>query len=375
MNRPIRVLELGSALGLYGAERWILALTKNLNQPDIDPVVGVIRDHPSQSAELCRKATAMGLTTVIFEAAHPYDIRIVQTIRDYVVKNSIDIVHTHGYKQDAAALMAAKGTRCKVISTPHGWTRNPDVKLRFFETCDRLLFNFMDAVVPLSRHMYDRLCAIPGMRKRLRMIENGVDLEEIDTFSGAISELQELRIHSRFIIGYVGRLIPGKGLEILLRALARMNDGRTSVAIIGDGPDEPKLRELSRQLGIAEKVHFFGYRADRIGFLKEFTLFVLPSESEGLPRCLMEAMAAGIMVVASDIPGCRALVRDGETGRLFKPGDADSLALIIREMLDRPNLRKAMAAAGCNYVRQHHSARRMASDYESLYMEFASRES
>ncbi len=106
------------------------------------------------------------------------------------------------------------------------------------------------------------------------------------------------------MVGYIGRLIPAKGLVALLDAFALLDLPSKKLAIVGEGPQREELEAYAAAKGLRECVSFFGFRSDRLAFLKGFDVFVLPSRSEGIPRCLMEAMAASVAVLASDIPGC-----------------------------------------------------------------------
>ena len=117
------------------------------------------------------------------------------------------------------------------------------------------------------------------------------------------------------------------------------------------------------------RVQFTGYQPDRIGVLKTFDIFVLPSREEGIPRSLMEAMAAGVPIIASDIPGNRALIDHGETGLLFPPDDPERLVTAIVTMIEQAAFAKEMARRARVKVEQHFSAERMAADYTALYSE------
>mgnify|MGYP001271746331 CR=1 FL=1 len=112
---------------------------------------------------------------------------------------------------------------------------------------------------------------------------------------------------------------------------------------------------------------FFGFRRDRLAFLKGFDAFVLPSRLEGIPRCLMEAMAAGAPVVASDIAGCRDLIHHGETGLLFPLEDDKRLAEEIVRVASNDVLRSALRDKGRSFILGNFSAESMARQYESLY--------
>jgi glycosyltransferase involved in cell wall biosynthesis len=121
------------------------------------------------------------------------------------------------------------------------------------------------------------------------------------------------------------------------------------------------------ELGLSRRVTFTGYREDRMAFLKGFDVFVLPSRSEGIPRCLMESMAAGIPVVASDIPGCRNLIDGSSTGLLFPAGDEVALQSRISELADSAERRSSIIDRARRFVESRFSCERMAEEYASFY--------
>lgn len=363
----IRVMHLGGPKGLYGAERWILALVRSLEAEKIESVVCTIRDDPSLAAELCTQASAIGCRTHIFESPGRFNLTAISLIRDYIREHRIDVVHTHGYKTDILGLLAVRGTACKIVTTPHGWTVNADLKLRAYEFVDRLVFPLFDAVVPLSKGLFEGVVTLPGMRRKTYLIENGVDIDEIENTTTVDRDLLRWRGRGLAVIGYVGRLTEGKGLVTLLRAIAALGRDDVRLAIVGEGEQAGELGNVAESLGIRDRVRFFGYRPDRLAFLKGFDVFVLPSRSEGTPRCLMEAMAADVPVIATDIPGCRNLVADGKTGVLFQVDDHPALASSINALLnDRPRAR-AMVTHARSFVHQNYSAVAMASRYMNLY--------
>ena len=169
MSHRIRVLQLGSPTGLYGAERWILALVKYLNPERIESIIAVIRDSPELEASLCIEAKKNNIQTKIFNAYGKVNFDAVKQLRDFIRNNNINILQTHGYKTDIIGLLATFNTSCKILTTPHGWTKKPSIKLRCYELLDRLVFLFFDAVVPLSFKLYSELRKIPFLRKKLTL--------------------------------------------------------------------------------------------------------------------------------------------------------------------------------------------------------------
>lgn len=169
---------------------------------------------------------------------------------------------------------------------------------------------------------------------------------------------------------FVGRLAAVKGLPVLFDALARMGPDAPGLSIIGDGPGRAALEAQARDLGLADKVAFLGYRsqsevADRLG---QSDLLVLPSFAEGLPVVLMEALAGETPVVTTQIAGIPELVRDGETGHLCPPGDSDALARAIAAVLDNPQRARAMAARGRAIVARDFDSRIEAARLASLFV-------
>lgn len=366
-GRGIRVMQLGSPTGLYGAERWILALVRHLNPSRVESIVASIRDAPELTAPLCGLADSLGFRTQIFDAPGKFNWSAVSQLRRYIVANDVQVLHTHGYKTDVIGLLATRGTPCRIVSTPHGWSAQAGLALKVYEAIDRTVFPFFDAVVPLSEALFDELKAIPGIHSKLHLIQNGVDITEIDAVQEVADELAAWKRDGNFIVGYIGQLIPRKGLSVLFRAFSKLTLPKKKLVLLGEGPQRRELEELATGLGIGEHVRFLGFREDRLAFLRGFDVFVLPSSLEGIPRCLMEAMAARVAVVASDIPGCTDLITDGRTGFLFKLNSEDALVTHLADLAN-PDARDAVARGGREFVVANYSAASMATKYEGLYL-------
>ena len=129
-NSRIRVLHLGSPTGLYGAERWILALAGHLPADRVESWIGAIRDAPDLEAPLCRVAAQMGFPTRVFTAYGRFSVAAIGQIRRFIREKQISVVHTHGYKTDIIGYLAARGTDCRTMATPHGWRASPGMRLR-----------------------------------------------------------------------------------------------------------------------------------------------------------------------------------------------------------------------------------------------------
>lgn len=361
-------MQLGSPTGLYGAERWILALVRHLDPDRIESIVGAVKDDPELSAPLCTRARQMGIETRIFDSPGKASFSAVRQLREFIKSRQIDILHTHAYKQDIIGLLSVRGLNCRLVSTPHGWSRDAGFKLQCYEMLNRTVFPFFDAVVPLSRDLYDPLAGWPFMKEKLHFIQNGVDTDEIMETQSVAAEIQAVRQKGRFVLGYIGQLIHRKGLDVLLEAIS-LSPCKDSLelVLVGEGEARGCLEKQAGVLGIERQVHFMGFRQNRLEFLNGFDTFVLPSRLEGIPRCLMEAMTAGIPVIASNIPGCTDLVTHNRTGILFEKDSVQGLANAIRQAMEDKAKGQDMAYTGRNKILEQYSARRMAKAYTDLF--------
>jgi len=369
MHHPVNVLQLGSSSGLYGAERWILSLIKYFDKSTILSFVGAIVDDSTEEAPLCEESRKLGFESVTIKTEGKYSLEAAFSLRKFIKEKNIDIIHSHGYKTDLLALFATIGLKCKTVSTPHGWTQDPDFKLKMYELLDRMIFPFFDRVVPLSEGLMKSLISIPGLNKKLTLITNGVDIREIEELAEISPEMLALKAQDLFVIGYIGRLVHGKGLDVFISALSKLKQLQWKAIIIGEGEQENELRRMTEEHGLKDNIQFLGFRADRLSLLKGFDAFVLPSRSEGIPRCVMEAMAAEIPVVASNIPGCRTLIDGKKTGSLFEVDDAEDLVKSLSSTLLDNTVRERYKKEGKQFLAEHYSAERMAKEYERLFLD------
>jgi glycosyltransferase involved in cell wall biosynthesis len=362
--KPLRVLQLGTVGPLYGAERWILALIRNLDPARIESHVAVIADQPGADAPLLDAAIQLSFKGHSIQAPGRFNWAAVRGLRHLVAQGGFDIVHSHGYKADIITWLALRGTATKIVSTPHGWSVNAGRKLQIYEALGRRALRRFDAVVPLSDDLYNGLVTDRSTANRLHKITNGVDIAEIVAPTVEPTDLTSFRGDGP-VIGYIGQLIARKDIATLIDAFARWHRDDARLVLVGEGDDRAALEAQAQSLGIARRLLFTGFRPDRLAWLKSFDAFVLPSQLEGIPRCLMEAMVAGVPVIASDIPGNRDIVQHDRTGLLFPVGDVAALTLA----LDRAIAPEAAVTtqAAQDLIHNRYSAQAMASAYADLF--------
>jgi glycosyltransferase involved in cell wall biosynthesis len=369
LKEKIKVLELGASNYLFGAERWILALTRNLDPDLFEVTVSVIQDSSNGETGLLESASRLGFQSELIRVSGPLDPRAITKLARLIRSRRIDILHTHGYKTDILGYLATRLAPALLICTPHGWSTHMDLKLKTYMYLGKKVLRRADAVGPLSKELFEDVRNLGIPLERNRLILNSVDLLEVQ--DALPHSRKSLELAGEFVIGYIGELIARKHVDTLVRAFAHLRQYNidSTLMILGNGDQEPKLKQLVDSLNLSSRVRFLGFREDRLSYLKTFDVFVLPSELEGIPRCLMESMAAGVNVVATAIPGTITLIKDGVTGLTFPVDDyrelSDKLLLLQQNALLADSLRQRARA----FVESHYSAQRMANEYSRMFRE------
>ena len=203
------------------------------------------------------------------------------------------------------------------------------------------------------------------------MITNGVDVPEHDSTGESASELRaELGIDaSAFVVGSVGRLVEVKSFESLVKVVAELShQNHLHVVLVGDGPEEERLKELSRSLGVAERVHLVGEQQNVGDWLKAMDVYVNCSLSEGMSQSVLEAMSVGLPMVVTDVGANRSLVDGpGGCGMVVPAGDDDALARTIEQCIESPQQRSAMSGNALARYEQQYTVGEMLRQYEDLY--------
>jgi glycosyltransferase involved in cell wall biosynthesis len=263
------------------------------------------------------------------------------------------IVHVH-FGGRSVRWLARAGTRAKIVMHLHG---------RILESLGLKQVSFsgrgFDAVVTVSRAVAERVVGAQP-----HVVYSGVPVSD-----EANVPAQRGRTATERIIGTAGRLVPLKGTLYLVRAFAALRAEFPDLVleIAGSGPEQSMLEQEVQLLGVRGKVRFLGWVEELGPVLGRWGVFVLPSLEEGFPMAALEAMAAGLPVVASAVGGIPELVEDGRTGWLVPPRDPRALGERIRLLLRNPDTRRAMGAAGRARVRDHFSERKMVAAIADVY--------
>ena len=289
------------------------------------------------------------------------------------------IVHTHTSKAGVLGRLAAwlAGVPA-IIHKPHGHVFyghfGPRVS-RFFLLIERLLSRITDHVVALTpMEARDHLTLKVLTADKISIIHSGVELNRYHTTTRKRQQKkEELGISpDALVVGFVGWLIPIKGVIYLVKAMAEVVQRYPNSLLLlvgqGDerGEEEIKIREKVESLRLEDRVRFLGWRSDVNEIMGCFDIFVLPSLNEGMGRVLVEAMAAGLPIVASRVGGIPDLVKHGENGLLVPPANPGALEQAISDLLSDKPRRKRMAKTGKKMCRPY-SVEAMVEKIENLY--------
>jgi glycosyltransferase involved in cell wall biosynthesis len=366
--QPINVLQFICPSGLYGAEMWILALTKYLDPEKICSKLVVTEETENQNLQIKARFQELGLSVYSIKMGGRFDPKALVKLSCLIKSQHIEIIHTHGYKSDILGWLAAKMNRIKIIGTPHGFANAPDRKLQFYIHLGCLALRHFDRVVPLSKELETELKRRHIPEGQMRLITNGVDLEEIDRERRRGEEWLGSSSSGK-TIGYIGQLSHRKNIIDMLRTFDLLYKDHQDIRLIliGDGFERSEFEGFSKKLASGERIEFLGYRDDRLSWLKKMDLFTMTSSLEGIPRSMMEAMAMGVPVAAFEIPGISELIIQGKTGLMAPFGNIATLKDCWERILFNKIFSAEMADNGRKYVFDRFSAKTMAENYMRLY--------
>ena len=295
---------------------------------------------------LAEEARGLGVPVALLKnlvpAMHPWkDVSALTEASELVANVRPDVIHAHSSKAGVIARLAALRSRRKSVFTVHGWSFADGVSWQrriLTVPVETLVSRFTDRIIMVSesdRRLAERYHV--GRPGHLVVIHNGIrDVPWRSNPAGGFP--------ARVIM--VARFAPPKAHGQLLQSLASIKDMPWALWLVGDGPVRSSVEQWSWRLGIQDRVTFLGERRDVAELLAQCQIFALVSNWEGLPLTILEAMRAGLPVIASDVGGVREAVVDGESGFLVPCGHVDFLQDRLFRMIKSPELRVQMGQAG-----------------------------
>lgn len=285
---------------------------------------------------------------IIWETG-PFDLSVLTSLRQICERSKADIVQTHAVKSHFLVSLLRKRT-FRWIAFHHGYT-SEDLKALAYNLCDRWSLRACDCVVTVCGEFACRLAQRGSRQDRIFVVPNSVKPDFLYP-NPALSQETRQRLsvsEDDLVILAVGRLSPEKGHRYLIDAVAKIISWapqiKLSVLIAGEGPIEEKLKTQIVKRGLEKRIRLIGQCSDVRQLFSIADLFVLPSVSEGSPNALLESMAAGVPIVATNVGGVPEIVNDGESAILVPPANVDLLAKSMLALLEDRPLAKQFAGA------------------------------
>lgn len=270
-------------------------------------------------------------------------------LKELMLREQFDLIHCHMPMSGVIARIAAQkvskmtGRRVPVIYTAHGFHffRGAHLRNWCYYPVERFMSRYTDRLILINEEDYRRGLTFP-IRGRVEKISGvGIRLERFAPYQKQTWDIEEKGIREKYgipadyrILVSIGELAPGKNNMISVEAMQQLADLKVAYLICGTGRMEEALRDKVRELHLEKSVFFAGYVEDTPALLQQCDIFLFPSEREGLPVALMEAMAVGLPVVASDIRGIHDLIEHTKGGYLVRGFAPDDYAVKVRRLLE-----------------------------------------
>jgi glycosyltransferase involved in cell wall biosynthesis len=366
---PLRVVHLLEALEPGGLERAVIDLACAQRAGGVAAEIYCI----FEKGVLAAQTEALGVPVTAGRKGRGNDLGWLRRLRRHMTKGGGGVLHSHNPVANYLAAAALLGTGIPIVNTAH------DLGHRFASPKVRRLYrlsiartNAFAAVSAASRAAYLAKGIVTG--RPITVVPNGIPLPPAATPATRLAAraLLPALADADFVFGSVGRLVELKNHALLLRAFAAVARAapRASLVIVGDGPLHADLVAQSASLGIAERVLLTGFREDSRTLMSAFDAYVQSSDTEGYSVALLEAAAAGLPIVATDVGGNSAIVTQDSNGLLVPARDAAALAAAMQAMFD-DGRRVAFGCASRAWAERSASVEAAAAAYGLLYRDVA----
>ncbi|MBM3293153.1 MAG: N-acetyl-alpha-D-glucosaminyl L-malate synthase BshA [Candidatus Aminicenantes bacterium] len=307
----------------------------------------------------------------------PYELGLATTLVELAETRRLDIIHAHYALPHAASAYLAKNIleakRLKTVTTLHG----TDITLVGADPSFRRVIKFAieqsDGVTAVSEYLRRRTIEEFDVRREIRVIHNFVELDRPVRHRDACSR-SAFAPEGETILMHASNFRPVKRVGDVVRIFAKVRERLPAkLLFIGDGPEQPRIRQIVRETGLAGDVHFLGEQDQLEPLFFCTDVFLLPSQEESFGLTALEAMNCGVPVVAADVGGLPEVIIDGETGHLLPVGDVEGMAAKAVELLSDPARLERFRARARRRAEEHFDAERIIPRYEAFYEELLSR--
>ena len=350
-----------------GAESSVRSLALGLREAGHQVEVAALTADATGDHPFVESLRAAGVRVTDIRCGSRDYLGEAESVGNLLRSRGADIVHSHVYRADGVSFLAANHTGTAHVATLHGYTAT-GLKQAVFERIDGWILRRCAAVVCVASNTREIALAAGVDARRIHVVPNGY--EPVAPFVRDAARMHLDLAPDAKIVGWVGRMSPEKGADLLLDAIAEMRHARDVQAVlVGDGPERSRLEAQARRLGIAARVRFLGRVDDAGRFLSAFDVLALSSRTEASPMVLLEAMAASVPVVAFRVGGVGTMVSP-ESALVVNPADVNGMARALEYTFACPRSATARArVAHATFGRRFSAAttaRRISDIYASV---------
>jgi glycosyltransferase involved in cell wall biosynthesis len=398
--KRVRVVRIIDRLNIGGPAKHVTWLTAGLDPEEFETtlITGVV---PAGEGDMSYFARAAGVKPLVIEEMSRElslgDLTVVFKLVRELLRLKPQVVHTHKAKAGAVGRVAAliykwltpsalwlRPRECRVVHTYHGHIFHSyygAAKTRMFIAIERALARFCtDRIIAISERQRNEICLKfkVGRLEQFEIVPLGIDFNEIAPRRGRLRE--EIGVGAEEpLVGIVGRLCEVKNHSMLIESVAKLKEEGivARFAIVGDGHLRERLEEQARELGVADRCVFTGFRDDAASLYADFDIAALTSLNEGTPLTLIEAMSCGCAVASTEVGGVIDLMgekrenRDGFTvwdrGVTAPSRDAGAFANALKRLIQNSEMRRELGARGRAFALSQLSRERLTNDIENLY--------
>lgn len=379
MDTCIRILLVTKSTG--GVAEYIRWLVNGIDHSRFHVVVACLSENSNEFAEELRQRNgveAISYPMNRYKVDPVSDARVVLRLIKLIRSRKIDLIHAHASKPGFLTRIAALGTGIPVLYSPHcfafhaGAGRFTKLAASFLERCAALFTTRIVAIAEGERELAHAYRV--GRDDQFNVIHTGIDPApyRLPVNKEELRSLLGIPLTSQ-VIGSVGRLSRQKSPLDFVRMAETVHQSMPDAHFIwvGDGPLDQDAQNLSRSLQLDQVIHWLGYRTDAPRLIQIMDCLVLTSLWEGLPLVVLEAMAAGTPVVATDILGTRELILHDKNGFIAPAGNPILMARFVLDLLADPDKKTRFVAASQERIRSEFTRERMITNLQDLYLEIA----
>jgi glycosyltransferase involved in cell wall biosynthesis len=369
MNAPvIKLMALMEAGSVTGPAKNLIEFARLARDPDRTPegfplihtsIVTFVRS--GKGGDFVTAAREAAIEVEVISERFRFDRRVVAGLREIIKRRGPDIIQSHNVKSHFVTRLSGGWRERPWIAFHHGYTTT-DVKMRAYNKLDRWSLRAAAKVVTVSRAFAGELAGAGVRPERISVLHNSIDLDRARDVSerevGALKLSLGIAEGERVVLA-VGRLSREKGHVDLMAAVAllrRLNtEAAVRVVIVGDGPERSRIEQAASGLGVASQIIFAGQVRDARPYYRVADVLALPSHSEGSPNVLLEAMAAELPVVATEVGGVPEIVEHDRSALLVKPGEPGAMARALLLLLSDRELAARLTQSAYDKVKTRHS--------------------